>query len=78
MDEVILVPVSPRARQYNRLIVLNPTAAFFYTCIQNGTPVEQIPALAAEEFEDAGDCSGDLREFLREMSELEAIRALPS
>jgi len=76
LDEVILVPVSPEARQKNRLLVLNPSAAFFYQNLRDGKAQAEIQRLAAEEFSvDSSTLESDFAEFLKEMEELGAIRA---
>ena len=79
LEEVILVPVSPKARQKNQLIVLNPTAAAFYLGIKAGKNKEEICALAGEEFEiGTASIAQDFDEFLREMKELEVLHERPT
>lgn len=79
LDEVILVPVSPEARQRNHLLVLNAFGAGLVDGIRSGMGREALVARAIEEFDaEEVQIAADVDRFLAELSGLGVIHVAPS
>lgn len=74
LDEVILVPVSPEARQQNNLLVLNPLGAQLMDGLKLGMKRDELLRNALEEFEaDEAQLGSDVDRFLSELQSLGVI-----
>lgn len=74
LDEVILVPVSPEARQQNNLLVLNPLGAQVVEGVRAGLSAHEIQQQALDEFEaEEAQITSDVDRFLSELHTLGVI-----
>ena len=77
LDEVLFVPVSPKAREQNLMLVLNESAAFFVEALKAGKTKDQILQEALEHFDGVSEAElrQDFDALTEELLAREALRA---
>jgi hypothetical protein len=75
VDELILVPIHQDVADMDCIYTLNPVAAFVWQQLSKpATPSELQAAVLTEYAAEPEDVAADLDEFLREMTEIGALR----
>lgn len=77
LDEVILVPISARARDFGGVITLNAEATLFYWGIKEGKDVSEILA-SFDSSQGREAVSQNFHQFVEDMKKIEAIREISS
>lgn len=66
----IVVPVGKTAREFNGMITLNESGAFFWDCFQKDITVDEAVRLVCNEYEvDADRARADIEKFLKLLSD---------
>lgn len=77
VDEFILVPIRQKAGDIDSIYTLNETAARIWELLDSEKRVEEIRDVIVEEFEvSSEEAEADLVEFLQQLEQVNAVRAL--